>query len=158
MVETMSPGAYWDERYRTDNAPWNTAQPSTELMRVVAEDGIEPCTAIDLGCGLGVHSIWLSQQHFDVTGVDVSPLVIDRARKRALAEGARVRFLVADVLHDRDVGGPYDFFFDRGCYHYVRNVDVRGYLDCLQRVTQPGSLGLVLAGNEIGRASCRERV
>jgi hypothetical protein len=42
---------------------------------------------------------------------------------------------------------PFPFFFDRGCYHAVRRDNVQGYLRTLERVTAPGSLGLVLTGN-----------
>ena len=39
------------------------------------------------------------------------------------------------------------FFFDRGCYHAVRSVDLQGYLRTLKRVTAAGSIGLILTGN-----------
>jgi SAM-dependent methyltransferase len=152
MTTLAESAAHWDARYRTGNTPWNTTAPSTELMRVIAETPVAPCTAIDLGCGTGAHSLWLAQQRFDVTGVDVSPLVIEHASARAATAGLAVHFVVADLLAGADVGGPYDFFFDRACYHYLREVDLERYLDCVARATRPGSLGLVLAGN------ARERV
>jgi hypothetical protein len=43
--------------------------------------------------------------------------------------------------------GPFPFFFDRGCYHAVRRQDAAGYVRTLQRVTAPGSIGLLLTGN-----------
>src|SRR5262249_19215449 len=61
---------------------------------------------------------------------------------------AQVRFLVADVLNvPLELTGPFDFFFDRGCYHVVRREDVAAYLETLRRLTGAGALGLVLAGN-----------
>jgi hypothetical protein len=42
---------------------------------------------------------------------------------------------------------PFDFFFDRGCYHVVRREDVEAYQDRLRCLTHPGTLGLVLTGN-----------
>lgn len=60
----------------------------------------------------------------------------------------RVNFLVADVLKPpTDLTGPFDFFFDRGCYHVVRREDMTGYLETLRRLTRPETLGLVLTGN-----------
>jgi hypothetical protein len=59
-----------------------------------------------------------------------------------------MRVLVADVLRPpAELAGPFDFFFDRGCYHAVRRVEVAGYLATLRQVTRPGTIGLVLAGN-----------
>lgn len=143
----MSDRARWDDRYRAGDTPWDTGQPSSELRRVVAEEKMAPCRAIDLGCGTGVNAVWLAQQGFDVTAADLSPLALQRAEERAAAAGVRVRFLAADLLDPPDLGGPFDFLFDRGCYHVVRRTDVGRYLATLERITRPGSLGLVLTGN-----------
>jgi hypothetical protein len=52
------------------------------------------------------------------------------------------------VLHPpHELSGPFDFVFDRGCYHVVRRDDVAAYLNTLHQLTRPGSLVLVLAGN-----------
>jgi SAM-dependent methyltransferase len=137
----------WDTRYRTGDTPWETGHPSNELQRVVAEDKIAPCPALELGCGTGGNAVWLAQRGFDVTALDISPLAIERARQRAAGAGANVRFLVADILSGPDVGGPFGFFFDRGCYHIVRELDLGAYLRLLERALRPGATGLVLAGN-----------
>jgi len=141
------PTTDWDEHYKSGNPPWETGQPSAELRRVVAEQRIQPGAAIDLGCGSGINSIWLTQQGFDVTGVDASELAIEQARRRAAAAGARVKFVVADLAKFPEGYGTYPFFFDRGCYHAVRRDDAQGYLRTLAKITAPGSVGLVLTGN-----------
>ncbi len=142
MAETRT----WDDRYRSGETPWDTGHPSTELVRVVSDEKIPPGRAVELGCGTGTNALWLAAQGFDVTAVDISPLAL--ARARAKAAGARVRFLEADVLRPPpELAGPFDFFFDRGCYHVVRRTDVAAYLQTVERITAPGAHGLVLAGN-----------
>ena len=143
----MSEIERWETRYRTGDTPWDTGRPSAELQRVVAEGRLAPCPALELGCGTGSNAVWLAQRGFDVTAVDISPLAIERARARAAAGGADVRFLTADVLAGPDVGGIFGFFFDRGCYHIVREMDLVAYLRLLERVLRPGATGLVLTGN-----------
>ncbi len=143
----MSETEHWERRYREGDSPWDTGHPSEELLRVVRAEGIAPCLAIELGCGTGANSVWLAQQGFDVTAVDLVPLALERARERARAAGVSVRFLAADVLNPPNLGGPYHFFFDRGCYHVVRRVDLNRYLQTLQQLAAPGAQGLVLAGN-----------
>jgi len=138
----------WNERYEKGETPWDTGQPSSELQRVVTEAAIARCQAIELGCGTGANAVWLAEQGFDVTAIDVSPLAISRAEKRAAGAGAHVRFLVADVLKPPTaLTGMFDFFFDRGCYHVVRRDDPTAYAATLSRLTRPGTPGLVLAGN-----------
>jgi SAM-dependent methyltransferase len=143
----MADVARWNEYYRTGDAPWDTGQPSSELVRTVGEDQIAPCPALELGCGTGTNAVWLAQHGFDVTAIDLSPLAVEQAERRAADAGVRVRLLVGDVLNPPDLGGPSRFFFDRGCYHVVRRDGVDGYLHTLERVTGPETVGLVLAGN-----------
>jgi SAM-dependent methyltransferase len=143
----MSDAIRWEERYRTGDIPWDTGKPSSELQRVVAEDRITSCRTLELGCGTGVNAVWLAAQGFDVTAVDLSPLAIERARQRAADAGVTVNFLSVDILNPPDLGEPFAFIFDRGCYHAVRRSDAPGYLRTLQRLTAPGTRGLVLTGN-----------
>jgi methyl halide transferase len=141
------PGIDWNVHYQSGNPPWETGQPSSELARVIAEEKILPCRVVELGCGSGINAVWLAQQGFDVTAADFNRLAIDKARERAAATGVPVRFLLADVLDWQEDCEPFPFFFDRGCYHAVRTVDVEAYLRTLKRVTAPGSIGLILTGN-----------
>jgi SAM-dependent methyltransferase len=141
------PGEDWDVHYQSGMPPWETGAPSSELARVIEAEKIAPCRVIELGCGSGINAVWLAQRGFDVTGVDFNRLAIEKATRRAAEAGVAVRFLQADVLRLPDLGEPFPFFLDRGCYHAVRLADAAGYVRALQRVTAPGSRGLLLTGN-----------
>ena len=144
----MSDLTRWDERYAKGDTPWETSEPASELQRVLAEIPIRPCRALELGCGTGANAVWLAQQSFDVTAVDLSTLAVERARRRADEAGVSVRFLVADVLNPPpELVGPFDFFFDRGCYHVVRRVNVAEFLHSLKSISAAGAEGLILTGN-----------
>ncbi len=137
----------WNDRYRDGNIPWDTGRHSAELARVLYADQIHPCRVIEFGCGTGSNAVWLAEQGYDVTGLDLSPLAIERANQRAAEAGVKVRFLAGDLLAAPDLGEPADFLFDRGCYHAVRRENVAGYLDAADRALGAGGIGLVLAGN-----------
>jgi SAM-dependent methyltransferase len=117
------------------------------LQRVVSRNAIQPCRALELGCGTGTNCVWLAQQGFEVTGVDVAPLAVEQAEKQARAAGVKAHFVVADVLHLPDLEGPFAFFFDRGCYHAVRRNAPQLYGPGVARQLAPGGRGLILAGN-----------
>jgi len=137
----------WNDRYRDGDLPWDTGQPSSELQRVFSQNTIQPCRALELGCGTGTNSVWLAQQGFEVTGIDLAPLAVERAEQRARAAGVKVHFVVADVLQLPDLDGPFAFFFDRGCYHAVRRDAPEQYAPAMARQLASGGRGLILAGN-----------
>lgn len=57
--------------------------------RLVAEiTGLAPGRALDVGCGEGADAIWLAQQHWFVSAIDISEVAL--ARAQAAAERARV--------------------------------------------------------------------
>jgi methyl halide transferase len=143
----MTEHADWNDRYREGNAPWDTGQPSSELQRVFKHYALQPCRALELGCGTGTNSVWLAQQGFDVTGIDVAPLAVERAEARARAAGVTAQFIVADLLQRPDLNGPFAFFFDRGCYHAVRRTAPNQYAPAVAQQLAPGARGLILAGN-----------
>ena len=143
----MTEHTNWNDRYRDGDLPWDIGEPSSELQRVFNRNKIRPCRALELGCGTGTNSVWLAQDGFDVTGIDVAPLAVERAEKRAHAAGVKVHFVVADVLHLPHLDGPFAFFFDRGCYHAVRRNAPEQYAPAVARHLAAGGRGLILAGN-----------
>jgi ubiquinone/menaquinone biosynthesis C-methylase UbiE len=64
---------------------------------------------LDVGCGVGRWSSMLAQRGADVTGMDLSPTMIQEAKRRAAANGVseRCRFLVQD-LAQLDAGEQFD--------------------------------------------------
>jgi len=143
----MAQQRHWNDHYRDGNLPWDTGRASSELLRVVAARSIQPGRVLDVGCGTGSNSVWMAGQGFEVVGIDLAPLAIERAEERARAAGVSVRFAVADVLQLPDLGGPFDFFFDRGCYHAVRRESPGAYAQAVARQLAAGARGLILAGN-----------
>lgn len=140
--------AGWETHYQDPHPPWETGHPSTELQRVVAEEKVARGRALDIGCGSGINAVWLAQQGFDVVGIDFSTIAIERARARARAAGVRVDFREADIGAAPDLGGPFRFFLDRGCYHvFRRDGQTAAYFQALTGWTAPHTRGLVLAGN-----------
>src|SRR5262245_51532566 len=143
----MTEHSDWNDRYRDGNLPWDTGRPSSELQSVLSRNTIQPCRALEIGCGTGINSVWLAEQGFEVTGIDLAPLAVQRAEKRAQAAGTKVHFVVADVFQLPDLDGSFAFFFDRGCYHAVCRSAPRQYAPAVARRLASGARGLILAGN-----------
>jgi SAM-dependent methyltransferase len=137
----------WNQRYRDNNVPWNTNEPDSELKKVLEEYRISPGRALDAGCGTGTNSVYLASRGFDVTGFDFAPLAIEAAKKRVAAAKAKVQLLEADIFKLPDLGPPFQFILDRGCFHIVRKTDEAGAVRVFERLLAPDGHLLVLAGN-----------
>jgi SAM-dependent methyltransferase len=95
-------GMQWFE----DEAFWRTFYPVMfdenryaaavdEVDRVIALSGVASGSVLDLCCGPGRHSQILAQRGFQVTGVDRSPFLLDKARERTA--GSAIEFVEADM-------------------------------------------------------------
>ena len=80
--------------------------------------------ALDLGCGSGIWSVALAKRGWQVTGVDVVPKAITRARDRARAAGVDVQFIESDVtaLQVAGVESGFRFFLDFECFNHLTPV------------------------------------
>jgi SAM-dependent methyltransferase len=77
--------------YRADDAP---DELEGEWLAGLTERLPEGASVLDLGCGCGIPAgRWLVERRFAVTGVDISPVQIQRAKK-LVPEG---RFVCADI-------------------------------------------------------------
>ena len=57
-------------------------------MLVIETASLAPGRALDIGCGEGADALWLAERGWQVLGIDVSDVAIDRARDEALTRTA----------------------------------------------------------------------
>lgn len=143
----MSDERDWDEIYRKGETPWDSGKPCSELVRILEDEFVSPSQALDLGCGTGTNAIYLAQMGFNVTGVDVSQVAVEKAREKADAAGVSVHFMLASLPKAFLPGKVFDFVFDRGCFHAISKEQRPGYIEMLKGLTREGSIYLMLCGN-----------
>ncbi|MDP9696350.1 UNVERIFIED_ORG: SAM-dependent methyltransferase [Arthrobacter globiformis] len=96
---------HWDDLYRSRPRVWS-GRPNPQLVAEAA--GLEPGTALDLGCGEGADALWLAEQGWTVTAVDVSAVALERAQQHAAASGAGNR--ITWLQRDLDAWAPEEQF------------------------------------------------
>jgi SAM-dependent methyltransferase len=79
---------YWETFYRDRDQVW-TGKANELLVREVAH--LTPGTALDVGCGEGGDALWLADQGWRVTAVDVSATALARGAARAAEAGLAAR-------------------------------------------------------------------
>ncbi|MGE3843370.1 MAG: class I SAM-dependent methyltransferase [Vicinamibacterales bacterium] len=140
----------WDEHYASGYTPWDTGEPEPALVAFVETATVPVGRALEVGCGTGTNTLWLAARGFDTLGVDLSPLAIDRARAKVIDDAATCRFEVLDFI-ENPPEGPFDFVFDRGCFHVFDAPELRARFAALvARVLAPGGTWLSLIGSTEG--------
>lgn len=61
-------------------------------------------TLLEVGCGTGHWSAWFSERGYRVTGIDISPAMIQRAERKNIPNA---RFIVGDFLY-QTIEGTFD--------------------------------------------------
>ncbi|HVV88383.1 MAG TPA: class I SAM-dependent methyltransferase [Kofleriaceae bacterium] len=145
----------WNDSYAAGALPWDTGVPDEQLVAFVRAGRVAPGPTLEVGAGTGTNALWLAQQGFDVLGIDLAPLAVERARAKAKAAQAaasavRCRFEAHDFLADPPAGS-FAFVFDRGCFHVFDEPEERARFAA--RVAErlaPGGVWLSLIGSTEG--------
>src|SRR5262245_34549047 len=127
-------GAFWSERYR-EGTGFNL-KPNRLLTEAVKE--VRPGRALDVGMGQGRNALYLAQQGWDVTGIDLAEEGIRQAREQAQSQGLKLNAL----LQSWD---DYDFGVERWDLIALIYVGARQFADKAVKALKPGGL-LVIEG------------
>lgn len=98
--------AYYDLLYRDKDYAAETAY----VTRLLREQAPQAERLLELGCGTGAHALELAKLGFEVSGIDLSAAMVQRAHERRAAApelASRVGFDRGDVRSHRD-GRRYD--------------------------------------------------
>jgi len=136
----------FEKAYARGFKPWDSGQPCAGLVRVLDAGLLPGSSLLEIGCGTGTNAIEFARRGFRVTAVDFVPQAVAAAQEKIRAAGVQIDVKVGDATCG-NLGGPYDVVFDRGVYHHIRTVNLRGLLETIERATRPGSRWLSLAGN-----------
>ena len=109
----LPPKEKWDGRYGAEGYKPDKS-PVPFLTEVI--EAIPPGRALCLAAGCGRNAVYLAQQGFEVTAVDISPRGLDRCKQLAVDLGVRVDTVEADLLSYDMAGEAFDLITDF-CYY-----------------------------------------
>jgi SAM-dependent methyltransferase len=145
------PQPSWNEHYASGELPWDTGRPEPLLVDFVSSAGVAPGRTLEIGAGTGTNAIWLAERGFDVLGVDMSPLAVERAYAKMDRRALPCRFATLDFLTASPPDGPFHFVFDRGCFHVFDQPEERSRFAARVAATlEPSGLWLSLIGSTEG--------
>ncbi|MEH3089964.1 MAG: FAD-dependent oxidoreductase [Microbacterium arborescens] len=92
--------ADWEARYAESDRVWSgrvNETTSSVVAELEASGELTPARALDLGCGEGGDALWLAARGWAVTGLDLSPTAVARARAAARAARLDADFIAGEI-------------------------------------------------------------
>ena len=112
----------WDEFYRNyplEELGWELGKPRPILVEYLQAGLLPKGSALDICCGVGTNTVYLAQNGFAVTGIDISRTAIEIAKQKAEAAKVNINFLVESFINLPFSDAEFDFVWDMGCFHHV---------------------------------------
>ena len=152
----MTRQTHWDQVYASKSEAelsWTQAEPATSLEligQVCARGG----SVIDVGGGTSPLAERLLDGGYSVAVLDISSQAIERARQRIGEKAAKVRWIVADVTAEPEIG-TFDLWHDRAVFHFLVNrADREKYVALLARTLRPGGHAIIATFSLEGPEKC----
>lgn len=122
--------------------PAHSTEESIRLVREAAGIGADD-TILDVACGPGLLACAFARSARHVTGIDLTPAMIEQARSLQRAEGlANLSWHLGDVAALPFPAGSFSVAFTRYSFHHL--LDPRRVLAEMVRVTEPGGRVVVV--------------
>ncbi|MFV0316596.1 MAG: class I SAM-dependent methyltransferase [Microthrixaceae bacterium] len=146
----------WNERYAEREQRWS-GEPNGALVAEVAD--LSAGSALDVGCGEGADAIWLARQGWQVTGIDISSVAIERAEQAAESAGVEATWIAGDLVDGLPEGSTYDLV--AMSYPALPSSSADRSVAALLSAVAPGGMLLVVGhdmfGSEHARKHAEER-
>jgi len=96
-------------------------------------------TVLDLGSGAGENSVLLSRRAAKVIGLDISPDLVEIAKRRAQVQGQRVQYVVSSAYATGLPEGSVDVVFGEAILHHL---DLERAAKEIRRILRPGGYAI----------------
>lgn len=153
----MTNAEIFDKLYAHPNTmPWTrTVIPSQieHFLETYVQDAenyiVAGAKALDIGCGEGYYSIYLTGANYEVTGIDVSKKAIEYAEANVKeADVDNIKFRVLDATKDLwKLNERYDLAIEWGLIHHLEPKQLEQYVYDVKQVLADGGFYLSASFN-----------
>ncbi len=130
---------FWEKAWAPVKAAY-TKLPSLSYLSSIPETlkANKAETVLDLGCGTGWLSVYLSREGFSLTGVDISNHAIKLAREWADKEDLVIRFDVCDLADLNYPDSSFDAVVGNSIFEHFPLMVTQTMVNRIRRILVPG--------------------
>ncbi len=145
---------WWDKFYsdRTRPIPFFNNAVDESLIEFIDKGIFNVGNALDIGCGNGRNTKYLSKCGFNATGIDISVESINWAREN-IAEYKNISFFNSSLFNFKCDDNCYDLIIDSGCFHHIKPHRREEYLTKIQKALKPDGYFLMTCFTPDGGAN-----
>ena len=136
---------YYDNWYETEIGRVVDQVERTQAVKLFQPPGMR---VLEIGCGTGQYTVWLAGKGYQVTAVDLSEKMMERAQEKIAASGYQVSWLLADITQIVDQLGLFDGIFSMIAFEFIPNP--AKVLEALFSHLAPGgclTIGMIAGGS-----------
>jgi tellurite methyltransferase len=131
----------WDKRWGTDEGRAGFVDPHPEVVGLLPELKARGArSALDLGCGVGRHSLLLAEAGLDVQAMDGSATALEVLRQNAKAKGLSVQLRQGDADSLPFADASFDFVISWDVLYHGNLGEAGRRVAEIWRVLKPGGL------------------
>lgn len=135
--QAESYAGFWQQRWQSGSTPWDHGEAAPPLLEFIDRKGAPGGHVLVPGCGSG-HDVRLLATHgAEVTGLDISPLALEMARRTNGHPSAR--FLLGDILAPAaEFRTAFDWVVEHTCLCALPPAHWVAYVEGVRAVLRPG--------------------
>jgi len=150
MIDWFSQPHFWERVYPLMFSAERDELAHEEVANLLELTGKTGGRALDLCCGPGRHSVPLAKSGFDVTGLDISEFLLDKARHRATEAKVEIDWVHEDMRYYAMPGG-FDLvinLYTSFGYFAQQSDDMKVLKNIASSLTEAGAVVLDVVGKE----------
>lgn len=139
----MNESERWDKYYQAagGKAVWGGTR-ETFFDEIIKKYNLNGGILLDIGCGVGDKSLYFAKHGYQTIGVDISPIAVSEANRKAEEAKALSRFIVGDFRKIAEfpeiVKNSYDVALDLLSSQFLIGEEKARFSEQIARLIKPG--------------------
>lgn len=126
----------WNARYAGGDTPWEKGKAHPVLLGAATRDALAGRVLVP-GCGTGHDARLLAARGLEVTGLDIAPLALERARQTLFS--GNVNYQLGDLFDlPAEMRGTFDGVFEHTCFCAIDPLRRGDYVSAVVSALKPG--------------------